>query len=110
MFARISNSVVALWLFAAHWVLGYTDPRAKLNEIIVGFVVLVTALLSGCVRPFHYLILLAGAWLAFSPLLLGYAGAAPTANSVICGLLLVALSLLPRHWRYETHQHSATPE
>jgi hypothetical protein len=108
MIARNLNVVLGVWLLAAQWLLGYGDTTAKFNEIVVGFAVIVTALFSGCVRPFHHLITAAGAWLIVSPLALSYEGTAPTVNSVLLGLALIAASLLPHHWRYWSHRHPST--
>jgi SPW repeat len=91
-----STVVIGLWLFASPWILQVDDPDAAENFLLVGALVLTFELITfHTLRAWEEWINIAlGAWLIVSSF--ATSGSAAIANAVICGVLLLALSLYER--------------
>jgi hypothetical protein len=99
MWARWFNVALSAWLVVAPFLLRYDSPAARVNSVILGMGIFLIALLAEVMPPVRFLNTALGIWLVLSPFLLGYGDAlAPTANAIIVGLLLAALSLMPVRW------------
>ena len=92
MWARALNTLLGLWLMAAPAVLGYAAPAANVDRILgpvaASFAIIAFA---EATRPVRHANLLIGALLVLAPLPLGYPLIA-AANSIVCGLVMMALS------------------
>ena len=90
------NLVLALWLFASPWLLGYSGaPVAAWNAYVVAVVVAFfsIAAMAKFAQLEEWINALVGLWLIASPWLVGYTEmAAATWNHVIVGVLIVAFS------------------
>lgn len=98
--------LIGIWLVAAPFVLGYySQPRATLNSVLVGFLALALGIASSVdlsrFRILTWLESYVGFWLFAAPFVLGYLspafpydGAVPLWNDLICGGLLWFLSYI----------------
>ncbi|MES2273535.1 MAG: hypothetical protein V4487_05050 [Chlamydiota bacterium] len=96
MWARISELIVACWLFLGPFVL--SDFSQKTNDYICAFLTALFALLSfwDPLRKIHVLTIGVGLWLWGSAYSTFPASASPMEeNSVIAGALLVMLAIVP---------------
>jgi SPW repeat len=91
------NLILGIWLFASPWVLRFasTDITANQNAFLIGILLVVAnAVMLSAFRVWEEWFTVAlGAWLVISPWVLGITGIAATANFVIVGLIVLALSL-----------------
>ncbi len=95
MWARWSNLVLSVWLVLSPFVLGFDSPAARANTVTVGLGLFLFALVAEAIPAFRFVDTALGLWLIASPFLLGYRNElAPTANSILVGLLVTALSLV----------------
>lgn len=94
MFAHLVASLFGIWLMAAPSVLGYGDPAATVDHV-VGPLVASFALIAAwqIARALRWANLVLAGWLIVAPVALGYPGIA-AANSIACGLVVGALSLV----------------
>jgi SPW repeat-containing protein len=93
-----ANVVLGVWLIIAPWVLGYVDPTAETQDVVVGILITVISVwaLSTAVTN-------AGAawaqlglavWLFIGPWVLGYANASPAfTNDLIVSILIVTFAI-----------------
>jgi hypothetical protein len=91
------NFILGIWLFVSPWILGYAFVQtAAWNAYIIGaaFVVFTVWALS-IPKPWEeWVNALLGLWLVISPWVLGFSTVpAPTWNAVLCGLVVLILSL-----------------
>jgi len=102
-----ASFVVGLWLFVSPWVLQYRETTAASNAFVVGFLVMVTAIiaLANFMVWEEWFSAILGAWLVISPWVLG-AAFVPMVNFVIVGLLILALALYVIR---DEHRHFAHP-
>jgi hypothetical protein len=85
--------VIGLWLFASPWTLQVDDPRAAENFLVVGALVITFELVTFyTLRVWEeWINIVLGAWLvAWSFAMSGFAA---VGNAVVCGALLLAVSL-----------------
>lgn len=91
------NLVAGIWLILAPFILGYGGTVAALNDLVVGIVVGVVAL----VRMFSalrtnwlsWVNAVAGLWLIFAPSILDYTTAVARTNDIVLGIIILALSI-----------------
>ena len=101
MGARIVNFLLGLWLMAAPALLGYIGTPAEVNDRIVGPLVASIAFVAiwEITRGLRWLNVGLGLWLVVAPFLLGAWvqnwSFPATINSVLVGLFVAALSLVP---------------
>jgi hypothetical protein len=95
MWVQMVSSLLGVWLMAAPAVLGYGDP-ARTNDRIVGPLSASFAFIAiwEVTRGLRWAGLPLGAWLLVAPWVLGNYASTPTLNSMVVGLLLIALSLV----------------
>jgi hypothetical protein len=95
MWAAILNTLIGLWTMFAPGLLEFEKTAAN-NCYIVGPLVITVAVASiwGVNRSFRYFNLLAGIWLAVSPVFLSYDTIPEIANSLASGVLMTLLSLV----------------
>jgi hypothetical protein len=104
MWVRWSNLVLSVWLVVAPFLLHFNLPAARTNTVIVGLCLFLFALVAEAIPAFRFLDTALGLWLIASPFLLGYGHVgygdewAPAVNSVVVGILVAALSLVPVRW------------
>lgn len=87
---------LGIWLVLSPWALLFEyDSKATRNAVIVGFLVILTEVVTLSIFRVweEWVNVVLGAWLAVSPWALGITSPAATANSVVIGLLIVALGL-----------------
>lgn len=94
------NAAVGVWLIASPWALGYAMQEresATTSAVVVGLGVAVFGLIRayGAYRAAWRSVVnvLAGAWLAIAPWMLGYESDAARWNSVLVGVIVVALGV-----------------
>ena len=94
MWARRVSALLGMWLMAAPDILVYDGAAATMDRI-VGPLAVSFAVVSiwQVVHGLRWLNLLLGAWLIVAPWLLGY-GNEPLLNSLVAGVLLIALSFV----------------
>lgn len=98
MWARWFNLLLGIWLFLAPFVLRYSEPAARVNDVAVGIGVIAASLASFSLSTLRYINTVLGAWLLIAPWLLVYGeDILPTANDVLVGLGVLGLSLVPAH-------------
>lgn len=95
--ASALTSLVAVWMIAAPFVLGYSSlPAPTATDIVVGILVLILAGVRWA-GPFQavglsWAIVGLGLWLILAPFVFGYATvSAPTSNQVAMGVVIAAL-------------------
>src|SRR5919201_6811792 len=94
------NLLAGLWLIASPWIYGFFAPGAPSawNSIVVGILIALVAgarLGSGIAGAgLSWVNAVLGAWTIASPFVYGYSGdAAPTANSIIVGVIVLIVGL-----------------
>lgn len=96
MRARWLNVLLSAWLVVAPFILGFHSPEARANTVTVGLCLFLFVLVADSIPAFRFVDTALGLWLAASPFLLGSRGErVSTVNSVIVGLVVAVLSLLP---------------
>ena len=104
------NLILGIWLCASPWVLQFasTDTMATQNAFLIGILLVVAnAVMLSAFRAWEEWFTVAlGAWLVISPWVLGIAGIAATANFVIVGFIVLALSL---YEVWDVRRHAAHP-
>jgi hypothetical protein len=85
--------VIGIWLFASPWALQVDDSTAAENFLIVGALVITFELVTFyTLRVWEeWINIVLGTWLIVSSLTMS--GFATVANAVVCGALLLAVSL-----------------
>ena len=88
------NIILGIWVIISPFVLGIHAPKGIWNNVIIGVVVGVLAIVRwGIHKPgWSWLNLILGIWLVISPFVLFLTGAAMW-NNVILGILICAFSL-----------------
>jgi hypothetical protein len=103
------NVIAGIWLIIAPFVLLYQRGTARVNDIVLGIVIgvfaLIRALAPGAGTAWlSWLNALWGIWLIIGSFILGYAGAART-NDIILGIIVLVFGL----WsQAETEQRQTT--
>lgn len=102
MWPRIVNIALGVWLMIAPWALTYDYALSRTNDIWIGILVSLSALVALAWRPARYANTALGAWLIVAPFALGYAAwEAPAINDVVVGAIILAVSLIPNLGRLE---------
>lgn len=92
---RLVACLVGLWLEVAPAVLDYGGWASDSDRTVGPFVAAISFVsLWELGRPLRWLTLPLGAWLVVAPLILRYGELAPSVNSVVCGLVIVAMAPL----------------
>lgn len=91
------NVLAGIWLIIAPFVLGYATTTPKTNDIWLGIIVGIIALIR-IFTPLKsawlsWLNIIAGVWLIIAPFVLNYATTTPRWNDVILGIIVIALSI-----------------
>jgi hypothetical protein len=91
------NLVAGIWLLLAPFILGYGGTVAALNNLIVGIIVGVVALVrmfsSTRTNWLSWVNAVAGLWLIFAPTILGYGIGVARTNDVVVGIIVLALGV-----------------
>lgn len=102
MWARIVNIALGVWLMIAPWALTYDYAISRTNDIWVGILVALAALVGLAWQPARFANTALGAWLIIAPFALGYAAwEAAAINDVVVGAVVLAVSLIPSFSRLE---------
>lgn len=110
MWARIVNIALGVWLMIAPWALSYDYAISRTNDIWVGILVALAALVGLAWAPARFANTALGAWLIIAPFALGYAAWQPAAiNDVIVGAIVLAVSLIPTLGRFEGRIEGPSP-
>jgi hypothetical protein len=90
----LASAAIGVWLMAAPTVFGTEGTAANLNHVL-GAVILTVAVVctAEVIRIGRYLNGLAGLAIAAGPWLAGHFGSAAGWNDLVCGLIVIALSL-----------------
>lgn len=95
MVARWLNLILGAWLIVAPWILSYDSTAAQQNDLWVGILVIIAAIVAMFWGMARFANTALGAWLILAPFILGYSGPTPsTFNDVIVGTVIVASSLV----------------
>lgn len=90
------NVLAGIWLIISPYILGFAGTAAATNAIIVGIIVGVLALISASSPEsatwLSWINIILGVWMIISPFILGFAGGAVVMNSIILGIIVIALS------------------
>jgi len=86
------NVVFGIWLAISPFVLGFSNPALRWNNLATGIAVAVLAFVSRS-DPVKGLMLLLGAWLFASSFVLGFSRATVLWNNLIMALLVIVGSL-----------------
>lgn len=91
------NVLAGIWLIIAPFVLLYENSTARINDIVLGIVIGVFALIRALAPSFQtvwlsWLNALWGIWLIIGSFFLAYAGQA-RANDIILGIIVLLLGL-----------------
>lgn len=112
MWIRWVELAIGGWLIAAPFVLGY-EGVAYWNDILVGLLTVVLAILALSPRSFAYQWtgFTIGVWLLLAPFVLQYVET-PAAlwNDVICGVLLLGVASVVYSRRYREEHPADTVE
>lgn len=89
--------IAGIWLIISPFVLGYANSAARTNDIWLGIIVGVLALIRA-LAPLQavwlsWINLIAGIWLIIAPFALGYANTTPRWNDIILGIIVAALAV-----------------
>jgi hypothetical protein len=90
------NVLAAIWLIVAPYVLNYAHTSAASNDITIGIIVGILALIR-LVTPttsgwLSWINVIFGLWLIISPFFLGYVNTASLWNDIILGIIVAALA------------------
>jgi hypothetical protein len=103
------NALLGLWLIVAPFALGYLEPAARWNDILVGIVIASLAALRAFGRPaapaWSWTNVALGVWLLIAPFLLSYNTSAALWNDVVVGLIVVVLGW----WSARASRPAAAP-
>ncbi len=90
----VASTLIGFWLMAAPPVFGSTGAVAN-SDFLIGPLVAVVAVIAMAevARPLRFVNIAAGLWLIAAPWILGGATTGSTANDVLAGLVLIALSV-----------------
>lgn len=106
------NVIAGIWLIIAPFIFGFSNPTARTNEIWLGFIVGILALIRAF-TPLRsiwlsWVNLIAGIWLIISPFVLGYANTSSSANDIILGIIVgvIAIWNLAASTNAVSHTHS----
>lgn len=95
MWARVVTLLIGLWLMVAPVVLHYNKIMSNNGHITGPLIVTFSIIaLSECTRNVQMFNLPLGAWLLFSPWVLGYVDTAGFASDYIAGVLILLFSLV----------------
>jgi SPW repeat len=88
------NILLGIWVIISPFVLGIHSPKGIWNNVIVGIVVGILAIIRWSMHQpgWSWLNLLLGIWLVISPFVLFLSGPAMW-NNVILGIIIAALAL-----------------
>jgi SPW repeat len=110
--ASSTNAILGVWLMVSPWVFGYvvTARNTAWNSIVVGLLIVIFGSLR--YRSPHHLVVLSwanfalGAWTVLSPWIYSYTSdVAPLWNSVIAGLVVLALAVWSGSATATEHRH-----
>lgn len=89
------NIITGIWLIIAPFVLGYFNGTARTNDIWLGIIVGVLAIIHLVSKAVwsSWLNVIAGIWLIIAPFVLRYSGTTAIWNDVILGILVAAFAL-----------------
>ncbi|MFA6047902.1 MAG: SPW repeat protein [Parcubacteria group bacterium] len=94
--SRGLNVLAGVWLIISPYILGFAKTSAATNAIIVGIVVGILALISATSPESAmwtgWVNIILGVWMIISPFILGFVGGAVVMNSIILGIIVIALS------------------
>ena len=92
------NVVLGVWLIIAPWVLGYVNPIAETQDVVVGMLITVNSLwtlsttLTSAGALWAQMAL--AVWLFIGPWVLGYANASPAfTNDLIASALIIIFAI-----------------
>ncbi len=89
--------IAGIWLIVAPFVLGYVNGTPRTNDIWLGIIVGVVALIRAFTPAntiwLSWINILAGIWLIIAPFVLGYANSAPRLNDIILGVIVAAVAI-----------------
>lgn len=88
--AELVNILLGIALALSPFILGFTRPAAKWNNIAVGLAIVVVTLLGWADEALAPLVVLLGAWLFWSPFFLGFSTAAFLATNVAMAFAVIA--------------------
>lgn len=107
MVARWLNVILGVWMVLATWVLPAT-AQARTNGFWTGLAVIVFAVAATKVSPLRFINTGMGLWLVASPFILAYEAYGATINSVVVGLAVMALSVIPNMRRIDVPRRHRT--
>ncbi|PSR02376.1 MAG: hypothetical protein BRD47_03325 [Bacteroidetes bacterium QS_8_68_28] len=96
MWAHVVNAALGIWLMAAPGVFGYAQSTPATVDRFAGPVIATFAIVAWweATRATGRWNVALGAWLVVSPWILGYEPTAAIVNSMACGAVIAALSLV----------------
>jgi hypothetical protein len=91
------NAIAGIWLLFAPSVVFYRNGTARINDVVLGIVIGVFAVLRAFFPGLwtawlSWLNALWAVWLIVAPFVLGYAGA-PRVNDIVVGIVVLILSI-----------------
>ena len=90
------NVLAGIWLIISPYIIGFAGTSAATNAIIVGIIIGVLALISATSPESamwtSWINIILGVWMIISPFILGFVGGAVITNSIILGIIVIALS------------------
>lgn len=90
------NFLAGVWLIMSPYILGFAGTAASTNAVIVGIIVGVLALVSiysaESTMWASWISIILGVWMIISPFILGFTTGAVVMNSIILGIIVIALS------------------
>jgi hypothetical protein len=91
------NIIAGVWLIFAPFVLGYANNIPRTNDIWLGIIVGVLAVIRAFTPSrtswLSWANVVAGIWLIIAPFVLGYANAVPWWNDIILGIIVAGVAL-----------------
>lgn len=115
--ASIINILAGIWLIISPGVLGFSNSAVQTNNVWLGFIVGVLALIRAIVPEartmwLSWINILAGIWLIISPFALGFTSTAQRTNDIILGIIVGVLAIwssgatLTSHSTTTRHAHA----
>ncbi|UUP18123.1 NAD-dependent epimerase/dehydratase family protein [Nitratireductor thuwali] len=102
----VASSVLGAWLMFSRLMFGAEGGVADSDHLVGAMIITVAVIaMAEVARPLRFLNVLFGLWLIAAPWMLSGAAAGAAWNDVICGLLVITLSL-PRGTRSNEHYGS----
>jgi len=88
--SELANIILGIWVAISPFILGFSHPAARWNNVAVGIALLLVALAAEWGdKAVRGLVVPLGVWLFVSPFLIGFSTTAFVANNIIMAFVVI---------------------